>query len=70
MELGIAHALSVGLEIMKAAAGLVRTGYLTSDRSEEGLKFSAVEFFFPAFGPLSSSWVGGAIENFAEIAYP
>jgi hypothetical protein len=34
VELRIAHAFSVGLEIMEAAAGLLRTRYLAPDRGE------------------------------------
>src|SRR5256885_14918528 len=34
MELRIAHAVSVGLEIVEAAAGLLRTRYLAPDGGE------------------------------------
>src|SRR5258708_18059647 len=34
MELWIAHAVSVGLKIMEAAAGLLRTRYLAPDSGE------------------------------------
>jgi hypothetical protein len=34
MELRIAHAVSVGLKIMEAAAGLLRTRYLAPDGGE------------------------------------
>ena len=67
VELWVAHAVSVGLEIVKAATCFLRARDLAADGVEQRLKFSGVEFFLPTFCPLRCAWMSEAVESFSEI---
>jgi hypothetical protein len=51
VEFGIAHTVSVGLEIMETAAGLIRARDLAAESLEQSWESSSVEFLLPAFRP-------------------
>src|SRR2546425_6040160 len=67
VELRVAHAVSVGLEIVQATAGFFGVSHMAANRGEECLEPSGVEFLLPSFRPLGSSRVGRAIKSFAEV---
>jgi hypothetical protein len=67
VELWVAHTVSVGLEIVKAATCFLRARDLAADGVEQSLEFSGVEFFLPTFCPLRRAWMSEAIESFSEI---
>ena len=50
VELGIAHMVSVGLEVMETAARLIGARDLAADGVEQSPESSGVEFLLPAFG--------------------
>jgi hypothetical protein len=68
MELRIAHAVSVGLEIMETAASILGARNLAPNGGEENPEFSAVEFFLAPVRPVRSSWASGTIQSFSQIA--
>ncbi len=67
VELRVAHTVSVGLEIVKAAARFLGARDLAADGVEQGLEFSGVEFFFSTFCPLGCAWMSDTVEGFSEI---
>src|SRR5712691_6343384 len=67
VELRVAHAVSVGLEIVHATAGFFGVSHMAANRGEGCLEPSGVEFLLPSFRPLGSSRVGRAIKSFAEV---
>jgi hypothetical protein len=66
VELGIAHTLSVGLEIMETATRLIGARDLTAEGMEQSPESSGVEFIFPALSPLRSSWRSGTVQSFSD----
>src|SRR5882724_8950049 len=67
VELRVAHTVSVGLEIVKAATCFLRARDLAADGVKQSLEFSGVEFFLPTFCPLRRAWMSEAVESFSEI---
>ena len=67
VELGIAHTVSIGLEIMETATGLIGARDLATEGVEQSPESSGVEFLFPAVRPLSRSWRSGTVESFSDI---
>src|SRR5258707_675200 len=67
VQLRVAHMVSVGLEIVKAATCFLRARDLATDGVEQSLEFSGVEFFLPTFCPLRRAWMSEAVESFSEI---
>ena len=68
VELRVAHTVSVGLEIVKAATCFLGARDLAADGVEQSLEFSGVEFFLPAIRPLESSWRRETVQSFSEFA--
>ena len=67
VELGIAHTLSVGLEIMETATRLMGARDLAADGIEQSPESSGVEFFLAVCCPLRSSWRSGTVQSFCDI---
>jgi len=68
VELWVAHALSIGLEIVQATAGFLGAKNLAADGVEQSLEFSGVQFFLSTFCPFPSAWMSETVQSFSESA--
>lgn len=67
VEIRIAHAVSVGFEVLEALPRLFADGE-PGNGLQQSIELSIVEFGMPAFRPLGGTHVGGTVDRLAQVA--
>ena len=68
VKLGVAHAVTVGLEVVESAAGVFTGGGMAAERRQQSVEAACVQFLMSAFDPCRGARVGGSVESFGQVA--
>ena len=63
MEPGIAHAVAVAMDVLKALSGLFGAVGVTAQRPQQIRQAAAIQFFVPPLSPELGLDGGGAVEG-------
>jgi len=67
-EFGVAHAVTIGLEVVETPAGMFARGGMAEDCHQQSAEAPGVKFLMSPFGPGRGPRGGGAIKSFGEVA--
>jgi hypothetical protein len=68
VEVGVAHAVTVGLEVGQSPASVLAGGSRAADSSQQSVESARVEFLVSPLGPCRGARVGGPLESLGEVA--